>query len=312
MMQSSRIQSSSFVKEVDATTKILEGEKKTKTMHGGVIKGSLVDLQVPNNLVVVGDIHGDMESLLTIMRDVNFQKFLSDANNKMIFLGDYIDRGSNSVGVLRTVFYLKREYPNSVILLCGNHEAIDKYYCATHTLPNELSRRFEEMSGTIYGKLFSLFRLLPKVVIIKDHLLLIHGGIPTCVSEDAFYGAVSGENIDEKVAEELLWNDPRSDIPNNLDWVESRRGFGRHFGKNISKKYLASTRTKVLVRSHEPCHGFKIDHDGMVLTLFSNKEAYQKFDAAYLFITKEELGTVRNAADLSVYVKKIKNGCYCK
>ncbi|HEY8109574.1 MAG TPA: metallophosphoesterase family protein [Candidatus Nitrosotenuis sp.] len=301
-MLPSRIQSDSFIEEVNTTIKVLENEKKI-----GIIKGSLVEIQAPGNLVVVGDIHGDMESLCAIMQNINHQKFLSDPNNKIIFLGDYIDRGSNSIGVLRTVFYLKREYPNSVILLCGNHEAIDKYYCATHTLPNELSSRFEEMSGMIYDKLFSLFRLLPKVVIIKDHLLLIHGGVPTCIGEGAFYDAISDEDdLDEKVAEELLWNDPRSDIPNNLDYVKSRRGFGMHFGKNISKKYLASTQTKVLVRSHEPCHGFKIDHDDMVLTLFSTKEAYQKFDAAYILITKEELASVRNASHLAQHVKKIK------
>ncbi len=306
MIRPSRIQSSSFIEEVDATIKVLENEKKIGSIQNGIIKGSLVEIQDPDNLVVIGDVHGDMESLRAIMHDINHQKFLSDPNNKMIFLGDYIDRGSNSAGVLRTVFYLKREYPNSVILLCGNHEAIDKYYCATHTFPNELSSRFEEMSGTIYDKVFSLFRLLPKVVIIKDRLLLIHGGIPTCVSENEFCDAVSQDNLDEKIAEELLWNDPRSDIPDNLDWVESRRGFGRHFGKNVSKKYLASTQTKALVRSHEPCQGFKIDHDDMVLTLFSTKEAYQKFDAAYIFITKEELASVRNAVQLSQYVKKIK------
>jgi protein phosphatase len=301
-MQQSRIQSASFIEEIDSTIKVLENEKKD-----GTIRGSLVEIQAPSNLVVIGDVHGDMGSLRTIMQEINYQRFLSDPNNKMIFLGDYIDRGSNSTGVLRTVFYLKREYPSSVILLCGNHEAIDQYYCATHTFPNELSSRFEEMSGAIYDKVFSLFRLLPKVAIIKDHLLLIHGGIPTCVGEDRFYDAISDENsLDEKVAEELLWNDPRSDIPNNLDWVKSRRGFGRHFGKNISKKYLASTQTKVLVRSHEPCHGFRIDHDDMVLTLFSTKESYQKFDAAYIFVTKEELEGVRNASDLARHVKKIK------
>ncbi len=306
-MSPSRIQSDAFIEEVNATIKVLENEKKSGNIQNGTIRGALVEIQAPDNLVVIGDVHGDMESLRAIMRDINHQRFLSYPNNKMIFLGDYIDRGSNSAGVLRTIFYLKREYPNSVILLCGNHEAIDRYYCATHTFPDELSRRFEEMSGMIYDKVFSLFRLLPKVAIIKGHLLLIHGGIPTCVSEDAFYDAVADEDsLDEKVVEELLWNDPRSDIPNNLDWVKSRRGFGRHFGKNISKKCLAATQTRVLVRSHEPCQGFKIDHDDMVLTLFSTKEAYQKFDAAYLSITKEELASVRNAAHLVQYVKKIK------
>lgn len=306
MTQISHTLSDSFIGEINATIEVLENEKKVGSMQNGVIKGSLVEIKTPSNLVVIGDTHGDMETLHTIMRDINYQRFLSEPDNKMIFLGDYIDRGSSSVRVLQTVFFLKRKYPDSVILLCGNHEAIDKYYCATHTLPEELSKRFEEMSSVVYNKLFSLFRLLPKVVIVKDHLLLVHGGIPTCVSDDKFYEAITNHSLDEQVAEELLWNDPRSDMPDDTDWVESRRGFGRHFGKNISKRYLSATRTKALVRSHEPCHGFKIDHDDMVLTLFSTKEAYQKFDAAYIAITNEELGAVGNAAHLAQYVKKIK------
>jgi len=149
-----------------------------------------------------------------------------------------------------------------------------------------------------------LFRILPKVVIIKGNLLITHGGLPTFISGDNFLEDVSKD--DDNVVEELLWNDPRSNIPENKDWCYSRRGFGKHFGKNVSRKCLAFSSTKALVRGHEPCHGFRIDHDDMVLTLFSSKEAYQKFDAAYLSITKEELLAARNAFDLAKYVKKIK------
>lgn len=294
-----------FIDEIDDTIRILQNEIKLGCMHNGIIKGALVELNVPNNLVVVGDIHGDITSLRTIMQNINFQEFLSNSNNKLIFLGDYIDRGSNSVEVLRIVFYLKREYPDSVILLCGNHEAIDKYYCATHTLPSELSYRFEKISNTIYDKLFFLFRLLPRVTIIRNNLLLIHGGIPTCIDVRDFYSSVSETKLDAKIEEELLWNDPRSDMPENLDWVDSRRGFGRHFGKNISKKFLDHIKVKALIRSHEPCHGFRVDHDNMILTLFSTKESYQKFDAAYIHIIEEELVAIKNALDLIKYVKKI-------
>lgn len=307
MILFSHIQSGSLIDEINETIKVLESERNTGGVSDYSIRGSLVELQVSGSLVVIGDVHGDMESLRSILYDVDYQRFLSGDGNKMIFLGDYIDRGSNSIGVLRIVLYLKRRYPSSVVLLCGNHEAIDRYYCTSHTLPAELSSSFGEMAGVIYDKLFFLFRLLPKVTIIKNQLLFIHGGIPTSIDDNKFYDVVTSEgDLDEMVQEELLWNDPRSDIPDNLDWIKSRRGFGRHFGPNITKRCLASIKTKVLIRSHEPCHGFKIDHDGMVLTLFSTKEAYQKFDAAYLLVTKQELESVENADHLARYVKKIK------
>lgn len=283
---------------------VLQNQKRSQNIQNGTVRGELIDLKIPDSLVIVGDLHGDLKSLLAIMHGIRFQKFLANSNNKLIFLGDYINRGSNSVGVLRVLFYLKREYPDSVILMCGNHEAMERYSCSAHTLPQELEEHFGKPGITIYERLLSLFRLLPKVTIIENQLLLVHGGVPTSTDKTGLRDAIMRESDD--IIEELLWNDPRSDIPNNMDWVESRRGFGKHFGKNISKKHLMETGTKVIVRGHEPCLGFRIDHDDTVLTVFSNTEAYQKFDAAYIHITKDELQTVKNASDLAQYVQKIK------
>ena len=299
-----QVRSDDFLSEIDSTAKILQNQKNSQSIQGGTVSGQLVELKIPNSLVIVGDLHGDLKSLLSIMHEITFQKFLANPDNKLIFLGDYINRGSNSIGVLQVLFYLKREYPDSVILMCGNHEAMERFHCSAHTLPQELEDHFGKPGIAIYDRLLSLFRLLPKVTIIESQLLLVHGGMPTSIDAASFRDAVIGESDD--VVEELLWNDPRSDIPNNMDWIESRRGFGRHFGKNISKKRLMETGTKVIVRGHEPCFGFRIDHDDTVLTLFSNTEAYQKFDAAYVLITKDELKVVRNASDLAQYVQKIK------
>jgi protein phosphatase len=292
-----------FTDEMHLARSMLENERKVGYINNGIVRGPLIKLKVPDELVVIGDLHGDIESLLAILHSISFKQFLSNPNNKLIFLGDYIDRGSDSVCVLQTVFYLKRKYPDSVILMCGNHEAIDRFYCSAHNLPEELQQRYGLESSSIYEELFSLFKLLPKVVIVEDQLLITHGGLPAAINESDFLDMVIKDDND--ITEELLWNDPRSDIPDNQDWCKSRRGFGKHFGINITKKYLAFTQTKALLRSHEPCHGFRIDHDNLVLTLFSSKESYQKFDAAYIFITKEELKQITNASDLAKYVKKI-------
>jgi serine/threonine protein phosphatase 1 len=41
---------------------------------------------------------------------------------KFVFLGDYIDRGPDSRGVLEFVIDLQRRMPSQVVCLCGNHE----------------------------------------------------------------------------------------------------------------------------------------------------------------------------------------------
>ncbi|HXW01899.1 MAG TPA: metallophosphoesterase family protein [Candidatus Nitrosotenuis sp.] len=292
--------------KIELAIKMHENERRTGLIANGSVRGPLIKLKVPDKLVIIGDLHGDTKSLFSILQEISFREFLSNPGNKLVFLGDYIDRGSDSAGILQMVCHLKRKYPDSLVLLCGNHEAVERFDFAAHNLPDELRTRYGPKSRHAYEKLLSLFRLFAKVVIIEDQLLLVHGGVPTSINQTDFFESVIKDEDD--TVEELLWNDPRSDMPNNEDWCKSRRNFGRHFGKNISQKYLAFTQTKVIVRGHEPCHGFKTDHDNMVLTLFSSKEAYPKFDAAYLSITKEELTQVRNAADLAKYVKKIKNG----
>jgi protein phosphatase len=299
------MRSDKFLSEINLAIKILQNEKKLHIIQNGAVNGGLVELKTPDKLAIVGDLHGDIKSLLYIIRDIAFEEFLTSSNNKLIFLGDYIDRGSNSIEVLLILCYLKRKYPNSVILLCGNHEAMERFHCSAYTLPKELESRFGEIGSTIYDRVLLLFRLLPKVVIIENQLLLVHGGVPASIAKSSFREAVITEN--SKTVEELLWNDPRSDIPNNMDWVKSRRDFGKHFGKNISKRSMMETGAKAIVRGHEPCFGFKIDHEGTVLTIFSSKESYQKFDAAYIRITKDELQAVKNASDLAHYVQKIKD-----
>jgi protein phosphatase len=102
--------------------------------------------------------------------------------------------------------------------------------------------------------------------------------------------------------EEILWNDPLISASGNKDWDYSKRGFGRLFGPNVSKKWLIMSETRVVVRGHQPCQGFKIDHDGMVMTLFSCKEPYPKFRAGHLVISAPQLLSMRTGMELSRYV----------
>lgn len=310
-MEQSSIESNinSFTRVIDSAIDILRKERMKGYIRGGKINLGLVKLQAPENLVIVGDLHGDIKSLYRILYDIDFEYFLANYNNKLIFLGDYIDRGSDSIAVLYTVCYLKQRYPHSVILMRGNHEAPLEFPFSAHDLPNKISTYFgEDFGQTVYKKILSLFQLLPLVTIIKNQLLLVHGGLPTVIEKDDFQELITyaQENYKQnRVLEELLWNDPRSDIMNGQNWEESRRGMGRHFGMSVSRKWLDMSGTKVIVRGHEPCVGFKIEHNGMVMTLFSCKESYPKFEAAYIFVSRKQLYSIRNAVDLSRYTRKL-------
>ncbi len=68
----------------------------------------------------VGDIHGCLDLLLRLL-----DRIASDAAGRryrLVFVGDYIDRGGDSAGVIRTLRTLQAERGGDVVCLKGNHE----------------------------------------------------------------------------------------------------------------------------------------------------------------------------------------------
>jgi hypothetical protein len=296
----SKVDASGFAHEVEKAANELHGERQRKSIAGGRVTGGLVELHDLHNLAIVSDLHGDIKSLSAILDQINYERFLTDPLNKLVFMGDYVDRGSDSIGVMYAVCRLKVVYPDSIILMRGNHESPAEFPFSSHDLPYKMESRFGADARIIYNKLLSMFRLLTLTVIVKDRLLLIHGGLPTepavIASLPESVASAQENHLKDRVLEELLWNDPR---PLGGEWEPSRRGIGRHFGVEITKKWLDATKTKAVVRGHEPCQGFRIDHDGAVMTLFSCIDAYPKFKAAYLLLDADQLAGVKDAHDLA-------------
>lgn len=298
----SRADASDLLQKIGPATGALQQERQKKTIAGGRVNGGLVEIRDLENLVIIGDLHGDSGSLFRILSEINYERFLSNPLNKLVFLGDYVDRGSNSVGVMYSVCHLKGAYPDSVVLMKGNHEAPAEFPFSSHNLPYEIERRFGNRGKEVYQKLLSMFRLLTLATVVRRELLLVHGGPPTENANPESIAAAQENHVKSRVLEELLWNDPRH-IDVEPGWENSRRGFGRHFGSSMSQKALQTFGTKAIVRGHEPCHGFRLDHEDTVLTLFSCTEAYPRFKAAYLMLDAGQLGSINNARDLSRYVR---------
>ena len=71
-------------------------------------------------ILAVGDIHGMYEKLVSLMELIQFNQ----DDDMLIFLGDYIDRGPQSLECLDYVMNLYKQYPERVIPLLGNHEVM--------------------------------------------------------------------------------------------------------------------------------------------------------------------------------------------
>ncbi len=78
----------------------------------------LLELEPPIN--ILGDIHGQFSDLLNILKIVG-----DPSNQNYLFLGDYVDRGKQSLECICLLMTLKIKFPKNVFLLRGNHECYD-------------------------------------------------------------------------------------------------------------------------------------------------------------------------------------------
>jgi len=246
--------------------------KESRRVGNLRITGRLVEVPPVGEAIIVGDIHGDLESLTHI---IDGSSFMEKANGGedilLIFLGDYGDRG----------FYSPEVY--YVVLMRGNHEGPDDLLASPHDLPFHLNRKFGERSSEVYLKLRQLFNHLYNAVLIEERYILLHGGAPSQASTADDIAYAHEKHPRERHLEEILWSDPWEGIKGTY---ASPRGAGRLFGENVTDRLLKMLGVKALIRGHEPSEeGFKTNHNGKVLTIFSRRgQPYHNDYGAYLYL----------------------------
>jgi predicted phosphodiesterase len=223
-------------------------------------KGKLAIIHPEERLIVVGDMHGDLDSFNKV------KKIFSPDGDILIFLGDYADRGPNSVEVVEGVRELIRSYPERVIPLKGNHEdytAEGRPIFTPCTLIREVERKkgswslyFKELKKNFLDGLYIS-------AIIPEKILFVHGGISSKLNNEEDL-----VNPDRLVVEDILWNDPFE----TKGEYGNPRGAGVLFGPDISGEVTRKLNVKYIIRSHEPrkaSSGPLIEHEGRVVTIGS-------------------------------------------
>ena len=293
------IQSGAFVETLNKATCTLRGE------NGQVgnlrISNRLVTLEPLGEALVVGDLHGDLESLFVILQESQFLQKMEKANDAaLIFLGDYGDRGDRPAEIYYIILKLKLAFPKQVVLMRGNHEGPRDLVASPHDLPFRFRGRFFEDWKLVYEKTSTLWTYLYNAVFVEGSLLMVHGGVSPEISslQDI---AQALDNHNEALLEDLLWSDP---VEGMRGVSSSPRGAGKLFGKDVTKQVLGRLNAKILIRGHEPSDkGFKINHDGKVLTLFSRKGSpYYNRYGAYLQLPLSE--KFENAEQLVPWIHK--------
>lgn len=232
-----------------------------RSVNGRMSQGSKV--------VVVGDLHGQIDDLLHILKECG----LPNESNYYIFNGDFVDRGQCGMEVLLVLFSLFLAAPQFVSLNRGNHEC--DYMNDEYGFDVEVTTKYDR---NMFRLIQRCFCALPLATIVRDSIFVVHGGIPrrrgTKIEElqriqrfrQIPMPALSQPEEDEHF-QDLLWSDPVSDIE---DWRESQRGAGVEFGARLTDAFLEANGLKLIVRSHEDCPlGYQEHHNKRLITIFS-------------------------------------------
>ena len=150
-------------------------------------------------IFAIGDIHGSYDQLLDLMTKLP----IDFANDTLVFIGDYIDRGPGSVEVVDYLIDLKKRVPG-VIFLKGNHEdMLQKYLDGTdrftyllnggqNTLDSYLSRKNQSDSFPIPADHMDFFNSL-QLYYETEAYIFVHAGLRPKVP------------LESQQAEDMLW-----------------------------------------------------------------------------------------------------------
>lgn len=251
----------------------------------------------------VGDIHSDDYILNSILERIDFfNKVVQNRKFKLIFLGDYVDRGKEHLKTMEKIMILKYIFPGNIFLLMGNHDGgnikndivslcvrkpeEDKSEDYFIYYLDELTKQNVRYDRNLIEKYLKLFQSMAVVSFTKcDGKIFcgVHGGIPRPLREEkAIYGYISSlsdltdeskvNNRDETIINNILWSDPLGD---REDKYNHTRRFGftddefNHFADILGIDYL--------IRGHEANEeGYRIFCNGRLYCIFGSGQVLKE------------------------------------
>jgi len=253
---------------------------------------------------LVGDIHSDDESLVKVLEAIHFfDKIVSEVDFKVVFLGDYVDRGNAHLKTMEWVMLLKVLFPQVVCLLRGNHDGgkfdEDGLIVLPYRIPEKddplsyfpryleaLIKTNQTVSVDLLSAYFSLFDSLPYLAFLKHPkgiVQCVHGGLPkpqivmrqegelvynyshlNSLSDLTEYQSL--DNAGATIRENLMWSDPlRED--EILDISKKRFKYSAENFENYRSKFGVD----LLFRGHEVVDdGIREHFNKRVFTVFSS------------------------------------------
>ncbi|PUU77851.1 Metallo-dependent phosphatase-like protein [Tuber borchii] len=227
---------------------------------------ALVELSPP--VKIVGDVHGQYTDLIRMFEMCGFPP-----NANYLFLGDYVDRGKQSLETILLLLCYKLKFPENFFLLRGNHESAN--VTRVYGFYDECKRR---CNIKIWKTFIDTFNCLPIASIVAGKIFCVHGGLSPSLShmDDIRQIARPTDVPDYGLLNDLLWSDP-ADM--QTDWEENERGVSYCFGKKVILEFLARHDFDLVCRAHMVVEdGYEFFNDRTLVTVFSAPNYCGEFD----------------------------------
>ncbi len=275
---------------------------------------------------LIGDLHSDTISLKRILLICDFfNKIVENKKIRLVFLGDYVDRGKAHLKILEYILALKFLFPQSIYLLKGNHddgimledgvklcvrkpedESEEDYFLL---YLRNLAKNAGLEENEIINSYLKFFHSLCNIAFINNEnitLLAVHGGIPRPRKDSLkYYGYISTlsdltnndikDHINKTITNNMIWSDPCDD---ESDLKENNGRF--RFNIDHFNEFQAVINFDLLIRGHEAeIEGFKKFFDDRLFTLFSsgavvenntninNETAYETITPKFIHFKKD-------------------------
>lgn len=232
-------------------------------------ESNLLHLNEP--ITIIGDIHGQYYDLLKILEQAGSPK-----STKLLFLGDYVDRGNFSTETILLLYSLKINYPSSVYMLRGNHES--RQLTSFFNFRTEVLEKFDL---EVYERIMESFDFLPISCIVNNKFLCVHGGISPSIR---FLKDI--QSIDRKMEVpnkggfcDLLWSDPLdTEVGTSVEKFRHNtvRECSFFYSVAAANEFLRENKLLCIVRAHEAqIDGYKMhkwngnSEFPVVITVFS-------------------------------------------
>jgi protein phosphatase/serine/threonine-protein phosphatase PP1 catalytic subunit len=237
----------------------------------------LVEINSPVKLC--GDVHGQYSDLLRLFELCGYPP---GAN--YIFLGDYVDRGRQSLETICLLLAYKIRFPLNFYLLRGNHEcsSINRIY----GFFDECKRRY---SVKLWKLFTDTFNCMPVAGLVEERILCMHGGIsPELRSLEQIHKILRPTDVpDSGLICDLLWADPDE---RTTGWGQNDRGVSWTFGEDVVERFTKQYDLDLICRAHQVVEaGYQFFARRRCVTVFSAPNYCGEFDndAAVMCVDEE-------------------------